>query len=165
MNAFEVEQLAMSLAIRYEQDQGRQVSDVSNGWHLEDLSDFKQWSQSRRDRHAPRPTCDLLSRNPDGSIARLIEVKGRGGPTSVSVPDRQRGAMFGYGSDWWLYVALDCRTPTPRLIVVREPARMLWKHMPSPTAAGPYGSPRVRDEGTWHVGRDQILEFGEAILP
>ncbi|MEU6865128.1 DUF3883 domain-containing protein [Streptomyces sp. NPDC046876] len=160
MTANEVEQIAMALAAAYEQGQGRLVTDVSRGWglHGREVGDWLR----RRHPDVRRQTCDLFSRHADGSLARLIEVKGRGGRTSVSLVDRQYSAMVTCREDWWLYVALECRTDRPKLVVVREPARLPWHRLPG--AAGTlHGSPRVRDEGHWHVGQDDILRLGSVV--
>ncbi|MFI8342806.1 protein NO VEIN domain-containing protein [Streptomyces sp. NPDC085639] len=151
----EIERIAVTLAVEYEHAQGRQVTDVGNGWPPGLGLQVQQWTSSRR------VTCDLVSRNPDGSLARLIEVKGRGGPTSVSICDRQHSAMMGCGKDWWLYVALECRTSRPKLVVVREPARLPWRRLPGAVGT-PHGRPRVRDEGDWHVSQNDILTLSHA---
>ncbi|MFD9516066.1 protein NO VEIN domain-containing protein [Streptomyces sp. NPDC059979] len=150
MNANEVEHIAMALAVEYEQAQGRQVADVSRNWGNLG-SEVRDWLAERhQDIH--RQTCDLVSRHPDGSLARLIEVKGRGGPTSVSIIDRQHSAMLGCGEDWWLYVALECRTPRPKLVIVNQPARLPWHRLTGDPAGTQHGSPKAQDEGHWHVG-------------
>ncbi|WP_168714679.1 DUF3883 domain-containing protein [Streptomyces sp. A0592] len=161
MIANKVEQIAMALAVEYEQSQGRQVTDVSSNWG--DLgSEVRDWL-AQRHQDVNRLTCDLVSRHPDGSLARLIEVKGRGGPTSVSLVDRQHSAMLGCGEDWWLYVALECRTPQPRLIVVNRPARLPWHRLNGDTPGTQHGSSRVQDEGHWHVGQADVLALGKVV--
>lgn len=160
VSANKVEQIAMTLAVEYEQAQGRHVTDVSRDWGRIG-SEVRDWLSERHgDVH--RQTCDLVSRHPDGSLARLIEVKGRGGRTSVSIVDRQRSAMVGCGQDWWLYVALECRAPRPKLVVVREPGRLPWRRLDG-AAGTPHGSSRVRDEGAWHVSQGEILAMGEIV--
>lgn len=154
----ETERTAVELAVRYEQSQARTVTYVDHGWPAGLLNQCREWARSRHP-GAGRLTCDLVSQNPDGTIARLIEVKGRGGRvTSVSIFDRQRDAMLGLGADWWLYVALDCRTD-PVLVRVREPARLPWKLLTPPAALAPgQRCRRVDQEGIWHVMPQDILE-------
>ncbi|MGW4566166.1 DUF3883 domain-containing protein [Streptomyces sp. NPDC004561] len=108
-------------------------------------------------------TCDLVARGPDGGLARLIEVKGKGGRgTSVSITDRQREAMLDLGADWWLYVVLGCRT-APILVVVREPSRLPWR-LNTPARELPEGQYRgVSDEGIWLTMPSDVLAAGEQV--
>ncbi|MFF2779513.1 protein NO VEIN domain-containing protein [Streptomyces sp. NPDC058052] len=134
------------------------MTDVGRGWPPGLIAEVRQWTSSRR------VTCDLVSRNHDGSLARLIEVKGRGGPTSVSIRDRQHSAMTGCGEIWWLYAVLECRTDHPKLVVVREPARLPWRRLPGAVGTT-HGRPRVRDEGEWHVSQGDIMALGLTHTP
>ncbi|MER6573120.1 DUF3883 domain-containing protein [Streptomyces sp. NPDC001093] len=156
------ERTAVELAIRYERSEGRTITDVGGGWPAGLIGEVGEWVEGRHP-GARSFTCDLVSREPDGSIARLIEVKGRGGrSTSVSLLDRQREAMLGLGPDWWLYVVLDCRT-TPVLVVVREPRRLPWELI-TPARDLPEGQSRgVSDEGVWHTMPKDVLALGEQI--
>ncbi|MER6549363.1 DUF3883 domain-containing protein [Streptomyces sp. NPDC001250] len=126
------------------------------------LGEVREWVEGRRP-GARSFTCDLVSREPDGSIARLIEVKGkRGRGSSVPIIDRQRKAMLDLGPDWWLYVALDCET-TPVLVVVREPSRLPWKLI-TPARELPEGRFRgVGDEGKWGTMPADVLAAGEQV--
>jgi superfamily II DNA or RNA helicase len=66
---------------------------------------------------------DLLSlRNLD---RRCIEVKGRAGVARVELTWSEFAKSQELGDDYWLYVVLDCGTPTPRLYRVQNPARTL----------------------------------------
>jgi hypothetical protein len=153
-----VEQIAVDLAIRYEQAQGRVVTYVGHGWPPGVGPEVVAWGRSRGCAGV-RPTCDLVSRHTDGSIARLIEVKGRGDRTSVSLVDRQRNAMLDYGADWWLYVALNCKI-APELRIIENPSRLPWKLL-TPAAVVPEGKPRrVGEEGIWHAGHDDVKAAG-----
>ncbi|MGW0631982.1 protein NO VEIN domain-containing protein [Streptomyces sp. NPDC002758] len=156
------ERTAVELASRYERSQGRTVTDVGDGWPLGLIGEVQEWAQERHP-GARRFTCDLVSREPDGGIARLIEVKGkRGRGSSVPILDRQRETMLGLGSDWWLYVALDCQT-TPVLVVVREPSRLPWGLL-TPARELSEGQYRgVGDEARWGTMPADVLAVGEQV--
>lgn len=154
-----VEQIAVDLAIQYEHVQGRKVTYVGDGWWPGLPTEVMEWGRSRGC-VGVRPTCDLVSRGPDGSIVRLIEVKGRGNRLSISLADRQRNAMLDYGADWWLYVALNCNV-APELRIIENPARLPWDQR-TPAAEIPAGRHRrVSEEGIWHVGHDEVKAAGQ----
>ncbi|MEU8773466.1 DUF3883 domain-containing protein [Streptomyces sp. NPDC048606] len=153
------EQIALDLAIRYERSQGRQVTYVGEGAPPGFLPAVMAWARARHTDVPGRPGCDLVSQDDAGDFERLIEVKGRGKATSVSIVDRQRDAMNALGPDWWLYVAVDCATE-PRLVVVREPRRLPWE-LRTPAAELPAGQyRRVGQEAVWDVSPSVILEAG-----
>lgn len=160
------EQTALDLAARYEMSQGRTVTYLGDGYPSPKLGrEVLAWVEARHP-GAPRPSYDLLSRDSNGDIARLIEVKGRSGDsTSISIPDRQRDSMLALGGDWWLYVGLDCANDAPYLVVVAEPARLPWRLITPARdlAEGQYR--RVGDEGLWHVMSGDVLAAGERIDP
>ena len=158
-----IERTAVDLAIRYERSQGRTVTDVGDGWPSPGLlGEVREWVQGRHP-GARSFKCDLVSREPNGDIARLIEVKGkRTRRSSIPILDRQREAMLSLGSDWWLYVALDCET-TPVLVVVREPSRLPWRLI-TPARELPEGQyRRVGDEGKWGTMPADVLAVGEQV--
>lgn len=156
-----VEQIAVELAARYEQAQGRTVTYVGDGWPPGLNGQVMEWGRSQG-YTGVRPTCDLVSRTADGRIARLIEVKGRGTQTSISLADRQRTAMLDYGAHWWLYVAVDCKT-APKLYVIDHPERLPWRQV-SAAAEIPAGAyRRVSAEGQWQVGHGEVLAAGELV--
>jgi len=66
---------------------------------------------------------DLLSTR--GGDRRCIEVKGRAGVALVELTWSEFSKAQELGSDYWLYVVLDCAQPTPRLYRVQDPARTL----------------------------------------
>lgn len=121
------------------------------------------WVKARHPDAPQRLSYDLLSHDPNGGIARLIEVKGRGSSTSISIPDRQRNAMLALGADWWLYVALECATDAPYLLVVKEPARLPWYLLTPPREIEEGRYRRVGDEGKWHVSPSDVLAVGERV--
>ncbi|WP_411104498.1 DUF3883 domain-containing protein [Streptomyces sp. cmx-4-9] len=158
-----VEQVAVDLAIRYERAQGRTVTYVGDGWPPGLGGEVMEWGR-RRGCAGVRPTCDLVSRAGDGSIVRLIEVKGRGDRTSVDLVDRQRNAMLDYGGAWWLYVAVNCESK-PELFLVEDPGRLPWE-LVTPPAVIPEGAYRpVRAEGRWHASHDTVRALGKRVRP
>lgn len=66
---------------------------------------------------------DLLSVK--GIERRCIEVKGRAGVGNVELTWSEFAKAIELGNDYWLYVVLDCGTPTPRLYRVQNPAQRL----------------------------------------
>ncbi|MEU8501551.1 DUF3883 domain-containing protein [Streptomyces lavendulae] len=162
MNA--TEQTAMDLAIRYEVSQGRQPVDVSRGAGPGFLPAVMAWAAARHGQVPPRPGCDLVSLGPDGKIARLIEVKGKGNDrTSVPIFERQRLAMNALGEDWWLYVALNCRS-RPELITVREPRRLPWRLLTEAVELSMGQCRSVSHEARWSVQPTEIRTFGKVAL-
>jgi superfamily II DNA or RNA helicase len=97
----EIEQIAVRIARRYETNRGASVQSVE-----QDHVGF-----------------DLLSLR--GLERRCIEVKGRAGVGRVELTWSEFAKSQELGDDYWLYVVLDCATPSPRLYRVRNPARTL----------------------------------------
>jgi superfamily II DNA or RNA helicase len=99
----EVERLAMKEAMSYERERG---------WEPEDVSD--------EDRGF-----DILSKDPKSGAARFIEVKGRATVGKIAPTRNELDTARRLGKDYWLYVVFDCTTK-PRLVRVRDPARLDW---------------------------------------
>ena len=59
---------------------------------------------------------------------RCIEVKGRAGVGMASLSWSEFAKAIELGDDYWLYLVLDCATPSPRLCRVRNPAKVLADH-------------------------------------
>ena len=97
----EVEEIAVGIARRYEEDRGAEVHSVES----EGLG------------------FDLLSLR--ALERRCIEVKGRAGIAKVELTWSEFAKSQELGEDYWLYVVLDCSTPQPRLYRVQNPARAL----------------------------------------
>ena len=97
----EIEQIAVRIARQYETNRGAAVKSVE-----QDHVGF-----------------DLLSLR--GLERRCIEVKGRAGVARVELTWSEFAKSQELGDDYWLYVVLDCATPSPRLYRVRNPARTL----------------------------------------
>ena len=108
-----VEALAMSVAIRYEEDLGAVVKDVStpDRARAEGLGDW--------------PGFDLLSVRPDGETL-AIEVKGRAAGGQVEVTRNEWLQAGNQGPRYWFYVVYGCATPAPALSRVKGPWRLLF---------------------------------------
>lgn len=97
----EIEQIAVAVARRYEEERGA---------HVESKEDEKVGF-------------DLLSlRNGE---RRCIEVKGRAGVQRVELTWSEFAKSQELEDDYWLYVVLDCGKPEPRLYRVQNPAKAL----------------------------------------
>ena len=105
-----VEEIAVRLAIAWEQEHGRVVRDVSKP------------ALARRQGFCDWPGFDLLSRGPDGE-ERCIEVKGRADRGAVSFQDNEWKQACNKRETYWLYLVLDCAT-SPTLFPVRDPFRI-----------------------------------------
>jgi len=101
----ETEAIAMKVAIRHEEAEGRVVTDV----HEEDLG------------------YDLRSLDTKSGELRMIEVKGIGAGDGMVVltPNEHRVAEDRHDC-YWLYLVTDCKSPHPRLTTVKDPARREW---------------------------------------
>ena len=100
----EVERIAVELALRYEREHGREPESVE----------------------AENRGFDLLSRDPATGRVRFIEVKGRAGTDPVALTANEFRTAERLGEDYWLYAVFDCRS-APRLLPVRDPARLAWE--------------------------------------
>jgi len=107
-----VEALAMSVAIRYEEDLGAVVKDVSTP------------DRARAAGLGDRPGFDLLSVRPDGETL-AIEVKGRATGGQVEVTNNEWAQALNQGPRYWFYVVYGCATPAPALVRVKDPFNRL----------------------------------------
>lgn len=100
-----VEELAMQVAMEFEQRAGRVVTDV----HDQDLG------------------YDLTSLDTRSGELRLIEVKGLSAPegTILLTPNEHRVAEDRRDC-YWLYVIVDCASGNPKLITEKDPASKEW---------------------------------------
>jgi hypothetical protein len=97
----EVEQVAIGVARSYEESRGAGVVSVERdnvGFDLLSTRDLQR---------------------------RCIEVKGRAGVARVELTWSEFAKSQELGADYWLYVVLDCATPSPRLYRVQDPASAL----------------------------------------
>ena len=104
----QVEAVAVKLAMAHEENAGGRVKDVSTAARARaaGLSDF--------------PGFDLLSER-SASVPRCIEVKGRTDRGEVFMTQNEWAKAANLGERYWLYVVLDCATPTPILMRVQDP--------------------------------------------
>ena len=109
----EVEAIAVSVAVAYEEGFNAVVKDVSRP------------EVARRAGLTDWPGFDLLSRRPTHADAPpkelAIEVKGRMGIGSVEMSDNEWSKACNLRDRYWLYVVFDCATPQPRLVRVCDP--------------------------------------------
>ena len=116
-----VEEMAVRIAAAWEKERGASVRDVSKP-ALAHQAGLPDW-----------PGFDLLATLPDGN-ARSIEVKGRAGRAPIEMEANEWKQAFHLGERYWLYVVLDCATPEPMLVRVRDPfARLLARSRSSST--------------------------------
>ena len=57
----------------------------------------------------------------DSGAVRSVEVKVRAARGGVQVENNEWKQACHLGDRYWLYVVLDCATPAPRLVRVRDP--------------------------------------------
>ncbi len=107
-----VEEMAVRIAADRERARGAKVRDVSRP-ALARAAGLPDW-----------PGFDLLSTGPDG-VERCIEVKGRAGRGAVAVQANEWAQACKLGDRYWLYAVLDCATPSPELLRVRDPFNRL----------------------------------------
>ena len=111
----DVERAAMAIAAEWERGRDAEVTDVS----MPPLA--------REAGLGDHPGFDLLSVGADGE-KRHIEVKGRTGRGAVWMEENEFRAACNLGTEYWLYVVLDCATSVPHLSRVRDPfAKLLAK--------------------------------------
>lgn len=104
----EIEQIAMRVAIAYEEAQAATVTDVSS----KELSTKAGLGEY--------PGFDLHSRRPGGE-ERAIEVKGRAGVGDVDISENEWSKACNLRERYWLYVVFDCAGATPRLARIKDP--------------------------------------------
>ena len=109
----EVERVAMRVAAAHEEAEGRTVHDVSRP-ELARRVGLPDW-----------PGFDLHSAGPGRANGpadiRGIEVKGRAGAEGVQISENEWARACNLRDRYWIYAVLDCATPRPRLIRVRDP--------------------------------------------
>lgn len=108
-----VEQIAVRIASAWENERGADVLDVSKP-ALARAAGLPDW-----------PGFDLLATQRGGET-RHIEVKGRAGREAIQVEVNEWKQACNLGADYWLYVVLNCATPSPRLVRVRDPFSKLF---------------------------------------
>jgi len=106
----EVERFAMQVAMEHERARGWEPQDISR---RRDGSGFDIRSLGPADEYGRRPV-------------RRIEVKGRAAHDEpvVLTPNEWLQARR-HGDTYWLYVVWGCKTETPHLLTIQNPARKL----------------------------------------
>jgi hypothetical protein len=101
---YEVEAIAMRVAIEHETSLGRQVYDV----------------------HEKNLGYDITSLDLNSGELRLIEVKGLGAPSgAVLLSPNERRVAEDRRDCYWLYVVTNCNA-APSLTTFKDPARLEW---------------------------------------
>ena len=96
-----IELVGMEMAMNYEREHGRIPEDVSSKTEL---------------------GFDIRSMNPDGSLARYIEVKARAGRGPVEMTKNEWIKAKRFKDRYYLYVIWNASTPEPEFHMVRNPA-------------------------------------------
>ena len=107
-----VEEMAVRIASEWERDHGGHLQDVSKPAKAR-AAGLPDW-----------PGFDLFSIREDG-VRRSIEVKGRAGQGAIQMEANEWKQAFQLRENYWLYVVLDCATPTPTLLRIQDPIRQL----------------------------------------
>lgn len=97
----EVEAIAVEVAKKYEESQGRKpvsVEEENCGWDITSLS--------------------------GGQVARYIEVKGRATDGAVALTPNEWIKAQRFGKDYWLYIVTHCKSE-PQLHLIQDPASKL----------------------------------------
>lgn len=106
-----IERIAVQVAIRHEEAQGRTVESVE----------------------ADNRGFDLISRKPhpeDPKTAidvRFIEVKGRADTGDIALTTNEYNTARRLRKDYWLYVVFHCAGPAPTLNKLNDPATLEWQ--------------------------------------
>ena len=116
-----VEEIAVRIATAWETERGAVVQDVSKPAFAR-TAGLPNW-----------PGFDLLATQPNGDVRR-IEVKGRADRGGVHVAANEWAQALHLGESYWLYVALNCATPEPVLIRIRDPFDKLFARERTSTA-------------------------------
>ena len=66
------------------------------------------------------PGFDVLSHRPNG-VRRCIEIKGRARSGNIHISTNEWAAAANRREEYWLYVAFDCASPSPRVVAVQDP--------------------------------------------
>ena len=98
----EVEAIAMKVAMDYEIEHDRHTTDVSKD----------------------NVGYDVKSIDAQGN-KRYIEVKGRAGTDGVMLSENEKNRLTQLGTKAWLYIVTECRSESPILNIVNDPARKL----------------------------------------
>ena len=116
-----VEEMAVRIASEWERDRGARVEDVSKP------------EKARAHGLPDWPGFDLRSVRPDGETLN-IEVKGRVGRGPIQIETNEWKQAVQLGKSYWIYAVLNCGTPRPKLLRVRDPFNTVFVKERSSTA-------------------------------
>lgn len=136
----DIEQVGMTVAMEYEQEQGRTPEDVA----AENLG-FDVRSTT------PSPTLPLVGGGQGGGgHKRYIEVKARAGVGPVALTQNEWFKAGRFNTDYYLYVVLNAATQ-PDLYIIQDPAANL--------------QPEEWVEVRYLVGVEEIVGRGQVVHP
>lgn len=157
------EAVGRRLVERYEASQGRTLRSIESGWNAR-LPGLEEFVSARVPQPRPRLSADFVAYDPDGSVARVIEMKNSGlKMNSIGLKERQVNTAMALGADYWLYAAFDCRTTEPFLILVRDPARLPWKSITGQPEIPWAKKGSVGSEQTLHCMPTDIIAAGQRV--
>jgi superfamily II DNA or RNA helicase len=107
----EIELIAVEVATRHEESQGRIVESVESENRGFDLVSRKPHPED------PQTAIDV----------RFIEVKGRAHEGEIALTSNEYKTAQRLGGDYYLYVVFHCATPEPSLNILRDPATLDWQ--------------------------------------
>ena len=106
----EIENIAVQVAIKHEEAQGRVVESVEKDNRGFDLISRKPHPED------PKTAIDV----------RFIEVKGRADTGEIALTSNEYNTAKRLKKDYWLYIVFHCAT-TPSLNTIRDPAQLDWQ--------------------------------------
>jgi hypothetical protein len=106
----EIEKIAVQLAIKHEEAQGRVVESVESENRGFDLISRKPHPED------PKTAIDV----------RFVEVKGRARTGEIALTANEYNTAKRLRNDYWLYVVFDCTTK-PSLNIIRDPSTLDWQ--------------------------------------
>ncbi len=143
-----VEQIAMNLVKAYEEAAGAKVRFV----HTPELAHAAGFPE--------HPGFDIHSVRPDNE-QRCIEVKGRAAGGEIEVTDNEWARACNLRSEYWLYVAWNCATPTPQLVRVQDPFGKLLVRPFNKSQTVTRSITATIETGGVRIPQQQITEAGE----
>ena len=107
----EIERIAVQVAIKHEEAEGRIVESVEADNRGFDLISRKPHPED------PKTTIDV----------RFIEVKGRSHTGDIALTSNEYNTARRLRKDYWLYVVFHCASPVPSLNKLNDPATLDWQ--------------------------------------
>ena len=107
----EIERIAIQVAIKHEEAEGRVVESVEKDNRGFDLISRKPHPED------PKTAIDV----------RFIEVKGRADIGEIALTTNEYNTAKRLRRDYWLYVVFRCAMPNPSLNLLHDPATLDWQ--------------------------------------